>query len=575
MIIPGWLRFEPLDGSCLKSNGEPKYLDDPTLGHEAYRIEITPASVLVWSSTLAGRRYADQTLAQLRHRKGDLPCGIIEDAPRFRWRGFMLDSSRHFHSAGRVRWILDRMAALKLNVLHWHFTDDQGWRIESKRFPNLTSVGAVRHPDEPEGTGFYHQDELRELVHYAEERGITIVPEIEIPAHTSAAMAAYPELTCTGEPISVTGVGVDTFTRSTGKRIYCAANPKVMPFLEAVLDEVMDLFPSPVIHIGGDERPDGIWASCPRCRQLMQDLNLPSEAALQRWLLGKVAEYVNSKGRRTMAWTPTVEFGVPRNQIVQDWFFGVIPEAVKLGAQVVNSRDRFVYFDYPNFPGRQKPKWMPDLPMERVYQFEPVPEGVEETAILGSECCLWTEFLEDEDVESALFPRMIAFAEVMWSAREHRNWDDFQSRLHGMEPFLGVQFATPECDPEFCGVTTSMVAIPGYPAERAADGKFTRFFVSQDPPQAGDTWTWRFPALYRLTGVRVFTGNDMEAGLELEQGSLQISPDGEEFRTVGEVSGNVSTVSFEEQEVRAIRIRVDQDQANRLSIRQVLLDRAE
>lgn len=575
MVIPQWLRHEPLEGSFTKGDREPEYHEEPSLGHEAYRIEITPADVLVWSSSLAGRRYADQTLAQLRHRYGDLPCGVIEDAPRFRWRGFMLDSSRHFHSVERVRWILDRMAALKLNVLHWHLTDDQGWRIESKRFPKLTSVGAVRHPDEPEGTGFYHQEELRELVRYADQRGITIVPEIEIPAHTTAAMAAYPELTCTGEPIPVTGVGVDTFTRSTGKRIYCAANPEVMPFLMAVLDEVMDLFPSPVIHIGGDERPDGIWASCPQCSQLMQDLNLPSEAALQRWLLGRVAEYVNSKGRRTMAWTPTVEFGVPKDQIVQDWYFGVIPDAVKLGAQVVNSRDRYVYFDYPNFPGRQKPKWMPDLPVERVYQFEPVPEGASEMAVLGSECCLWAEFLEDEDLESAIFPRMVAFAEVMWSARENRDWDDFQSRLNGMSSFLDVQFAEPERDPDIVGVTSSMQATPGYSAERAVDGKFTRFFLSLEPPRQGDKWTWHLPASVRLKGVRVFTGNDMEAGQELMHGSLFLSPDGKEFTKIGELSGNVSLVAFEEQEVRAIRIRIDQDQANRLSIRQVLLDRVE
>lgn len=549
------------------------------LPKEGYRLSVDQEKITIEGDP-AGVFYGTQTLLQIL-ASGPIPCQTIEDAPRFVWRGFMLDCSRHFQSVERVKWILDQMAVLKLNTLHWHLADDQGWRLEIKRYPKLTEITQLRSADEPDGRGYYTQDQIREIVSYAMDRHINIVPEIEIPAHTTAAMAAYPELTCTGEPAPVTGFGINTFVHSTGQRIYCAASEKVLEFIDGVMTEVVDLFPSPVIHVGGDERPEGIWTRCPRCSALMEQEGLPSEAALQRWLMGKVAKIVNAKGRRTMAWTPTVEFGVPTGEVVQDWFYRVTHDAIKLGADVVNSWDRWTYFDYPNFPGRQKPDWMPDLALEKVYEYEAIPEEVapeEWHKVLGGECSLWTEFLEDEDFCGAIFPRMLAFAETVWSPKASRCLPDFLERLRDLEPFMvsrGVHYAKPERGVKLRrpGRVESTIRAEGpYLAECAADGKFVRTFWSQEPPKAGDHLTVWFDEAVVVNAVRLYTGSDICPKDVLESGLLEISTNGVEFESVAEVKGEFTSTTFEPKSIQAIRVSVTADQTNRLAIREIVWD---
>lgn len=557
---------------------------DPAVqGDEAYRLRIAEQGAEAAASHPAGLFYAVQTLTQLFAFGPTVPCRTIEDRPRFKWRGFMLDSCRHFQSVERVKRCLDLMALFKLNVLHWHLTEDEGWRIEIKRYPRLTEVGAFRNPDEPDASGFYTQEQLREIVAYARERHITVVPEVEVPAHTTAAMAAYPELTCDNEPIPIAGVGLKTFTQHKGRCIYCAGKEESFAFIANVLDEVMQIFPSEVIHIGGDERPDGIWSRCPRCSALMRQLGLESESALQHWFMKRVNAHVLSRGRRSMAWTPTLEHGVPERQIVHDWFYGHVAEAVRMGCEAVNSKDRFTYFDYPNFPGRQKPDWMPDLPAERVYEFDPIPEGVpadQAHRVLGAECSLWTEYIEDDDFDEALFPRMMVFAETVWSPKEARDWPDMEARLKAFEPWmnrLGVEYAKPVGSRPVrtkrnAAVETTMRPHGPYLPECAFDGKFVRSFWSAEPPKVGDALTVRFPEPLRAREVRVYTGSENAPDDVLDSGCIEVSQDGRAFREVGRASGRASRASFPPIEIRAVRLRVVANQARRLAVREIVVE---
>ncbi len=557
--------------------------NESVLGKEAYRIEVDEDQILVEASGYAGAFYATQTLVQLFAQGKTIPCQTIVDRPRFRWRAFMLDACRHFQSVEHVKRHLDMMALFKLNTLHWHLTEDEAWRIEIKRYPKLTEVGSKRNPDEPDATGYYTQDQLREIVAYAAERHINIVPEVEVPAHTTAAMAAYPELTCEGIPIPIEGVGLRTFTQHKGRCIYCASKEESFRFIENVLDEVMDIFPSEVIHIGGDERPDGIWSKCPRCSAMMKEKGFETESALQHWFMEKVNAYVLSKGRRSMAWTPTLDHGVPEGQIVHDWFYGHVAEAVKQGHEVVNSKDYFTYLDYPNYPGRQKPDWMGDLPVERVYEFDPVSDGVpadKEDLVLGGECSLWTEFIEDDDFDEAVYPRMMVFAETVWSPKEGRDWPEMAERLTAFEPWMnkmGIEYAKPVGTKPVqtkknAKVETTMKPFGSYLPECAFDGKFTRSFWSEKPPKEGDTLTITFERPLKCSEIRIYTGSENAPGDTLDEGTVQISANGQIFFSVGKAAGRQSSVNLGEKPLMAIRLVVDTDQKGRLAIQEIVVD---
>lgn len=405
------------------------------LGDEGYRLTISPEGVDLRAAAKPGLFYATRTLRQLlpiRRISGlpadlmdwVLPAVVIEDRPRFRWRGLMLDCSRTFLSVEYLKATLDRMAFFKLNVLHLHLTDDQGWRLEIRRYPKLTEFGA-RFPErwqEPEThQGYYSQDQIRDLVRYAAERNITLLPEIEMPGHALAALACYPELSCTGGPFEI-----HPFFKGPNihQDIFCAGNDRTFEFLEGVLAEVMELFPSELIHIGGDEAPKHRWQACPKCQARIREQNLKDEDELQSWFLHRIERYVNARGRRIIGWDEILEGGLPPNAAVMSWR-GMEggTAAARAGHQVVMSPTSHCYFDYP----------YSQIDTRRAYDFEPVPEGLAEDQalhILGLQANFWSHIDREPDlVDRQLFPRLLAIAERGWSPREVRDWSDFAWRV--------------------------------------------------------------------------------------------------------------------------------------------------
>jgi len=347
----------------------------------------------------------------------------------------MLDSARHIQTVGFIEQILDLMAGLKLNTFHWHLTDDTAWRIPIEKYPKLIEIGAWRNSGPNRYGGFYSREQIRHIIEYASERHISVIPEIEMPGHCNAALFAYPELSCAGTVWPTGADGLDYFNAG-GRRAFCASRPETFAFLEDVLAEVMDLFDSPVIHIGGDERPHGVWSKCPRCQQKMKELGLADEHHLQRWFMQQIVDFVHRSGRRTMAWSDGLREPFPQGQIVQGWHTGESEYTIASGSETVNSNNEFTYLDYPwSVESRKgKPDWMTFLlNTETVYKFDPVPTGStpEQAArVRGGEAPLWTEVVPDDDTAfRQTFPRLIPFSEVAWSPPAGRNFPEFQRRL--------------------------------------------------------------------------------------------------------------------------------------------------
>ncbi|NUM47978.1 MAG: beta-N-acetylhexosaminidase [Anaerolineales bacterium] len=423
------------------------------LGREGYTLTITPHTLTLTAPTPTGVFYGLQTLRQLLppeierrapvpNPSWQIPCLIIEDAPRFSWRGFMLDEGRHFHGKETVLRLLDWMALQKLNTFHWHLTEDQGWRLEIQQFPRLTEIGSHRTSTSPsmfdasDGTphgGFYTQEEIKSIVAYAAERHITVIPEIEIPGHSLAALAAYPELSCTGGPFEVAtrfGIFPD---------IYCAGKESTFTFLTGVLDEVMSLFPSPVIHIGGDEAPKSRWKKCPVCQARMKQEGLKTPHALQGYVTNRIAAYLSAHGRRAMGWNQILHEELDEQAIVHYWVGNQKPviEAIKNGRDVVMSAFLHTYLDH----GYSLTS------LRKAYQYDPILPKLDAHAqhILGLEAPLWTEFVPTRArLDYQTFPRLLAFAETGWTLQARKNYPDFQQRLAAFAPRLdelGIQYA--------------------------------------------------------------------------------------------------------------------------------------
>lgn len=438
-----------------------------SLGAEGYELSVEPDVVMVRAPGQAGLFYGAQTLLQLlppeafaaepvKGLEWALPCAQIEDEPRFKWRGMMLDVSRHFFTKTEIKQLLGVMAMQKLNTFHWHLVDDQGWRIEIKKYPRLTQVGAWRKgigfrldpkastaygPDGRYG-GYYTQADIREVVAYAQSRHITIVPEIEMPGHSSAALAAYPELSCNGGPYT-TDVGGGIFPG-----VYCAGKDETFEFLQNVLTEVMELFPSQYIHVGGDEVEKKNWEKCALCQARIKSEGLKDEHELQSYFIRRMEKFITSKGRNLMGWSEIREGGLAQNAAVMDWIGGAV-EAASAGHEVVMSPTKFCYLDhYQSTNHATEPRAIGSyLPLSRVYAFEPVPTNLEarcQSRILGAQGNLWTEYVPSfKHVQYLAFPRMCAMAEVTWSPPGARNWDDFTRRLAAQErrfEQLGVNY---------------------------------------------------------------------------------------------------------------------------------------
>ena len=407
---------------------------------EGYALDVTPKGMLITARGEAGLFYGAMTAWQLMtpaQGEGDVrvPAVHIRDEPRFNWRGFMLDSARHFWTTDEVRTVIDQMAQHKLNVLHWHLTDDQGWRIEIKKYPELTRIGAWRTPPgagqngEPKRYGgFYTQDEIRAIVAYAADRHITVVPEIDMPGHAQAAVASYPELGVTGKrpPVSVDW-GVNPYLYNV--------DDHTIRFLEDVLDEVMALFPSTYIHVGGDEAVKDQWQASAAVQARMRELKLKDENAMQSWFIEQMGQYLAAHGRRLVGWDEVLEGGVPPSATVMSWrgTQGAI-SAAKLGHDVVLSPAPQLYLDHMQSDREDETTGrMPPMTLESYYGFEAVPKELDSAQakhVLGMQANLWTEHMPTmRHVEHAMFPRLDALAEAAWSPVTARDWHGFLGRL--------------------------------------------------------------------------------------------------------------------------------------------------
>jgi hexosaminidase len=414
------------------------------LGSEGYMLEVTPQQIIVKAPQPSGLFYGIQTLRQLLPPEilknspspditWKIPAVEIKDFPRFPWRGLMLDCSRTFQSLDYIKKTIERMALYKMNVLHLHLTDDQGWRLEIKRYPELTQTGArfpEKYHEPPAHQGFYSQKEMKELVEYAASRNIIIVPEIELPGHSLSALSCYPHLSCTGGPFEIY-----PFFKGPNitQEIYCAGNEETFEFLTNILSEVFEIFPSKYIHIGGDEAPKSRWQQCPKCQARIKAEDLKDEHELQSYFIKRIEKYVNSQGRQIIGWDEILEGGLAPNAAVMSWR-GIKGGIAATQAQhsVVMSPTSHCYFDYK----------YEAIDSKKAYLFEPVPQQLTESQgryILGLQANFWSHIdREPQKVDYQLFPRLLSLAERGWSPRELRDWEKFHLRLQHHLPRLEI-----------------------------------------------------------------------------------------------------------------------------------------
>ncbi len=437
-------------------------IQDASLPNEGYRFQVNRHKIQITAADDPGIFYGLQTLRQL------LPPAVesglnslaghtiqamsIEDYPRFSWRGMHLDVSRHFFPVEFIKRYIDMIALHKMNVFHWHLTDDNGWRLEIKRYPKLTEICAWRVDREQEDWrkwspikegetcsygGFYTQEEVRDIVAYAASRQIMVIPEIEMPGHSSEIFAAYPELSCRGELLPVR-----PGSYWPNEDILCAGNDSVFVFLENVLDEVIELFPAKYIHIGGDEARKTYWKTCEKCQARIKNEGLANEDELQSWFIQKIEQYIVSKGKNLIGWDEILEGGLAQEATVMSWRGmngGIV--AAKAGHDVIMTPTSHVYFDHYQGDKTTEPQAIGGFtPLEKVYGYEPIPSELSEEEakfVLGSQANLWTEFVKTpEHAEYMVLPRMTALSEVLWSGKDQRDWADFQRRL----PYLLSRF---------------------------------------------------------------------------------------------------------------------------------------
>jgi len=435
-----------------------------SLAPESYILTVKENSVKVEASDLNGVIYAIQTMKQLlpvevytsalnEEAEWTLPCVVVKDQPRFGYRGLHLDCARHMFSLDEIRKYLDVMVMHKMNRFHWHLTEDQGWRFQMDAYPELSEVGAYRNGtmigrdwnsnDGIRYGGVYTKDEMRDIVKYAADRGIVVIPEIDMPGHMLAALATYPELGCTGGPYdvwTVWGISDD---------VLCLGKEETVKFLETVFDELCEVFPSEYIHIGGDECPRVRWETCPYCQAKLKELNIPEdsnttpEAYLQSYITRHIEEYLAAKGRRVIGWDEILDGEISPDATVMSWR-GVEggEEAVKLGHQVIMTPNTYYYLDYYQTRDRsQEPVGIGGyLPVEKVYSFEPYTEDMtpeQKALIIGCQANLWTEYIATpEHLEHMLLPRMCALSECQWCPEGTRSFERFSSMMPHMFDIL-------------------------------------------------------------------------------------------------------------------------------------------
>ncbi len=460
---------------------------DSTLGKEGYRLQVNQSGVQISANNPVGLFYGIQTLGQLLPKEIEsktivngvswkIPFANIQDSPRFAWRGMMFDVARHFFTKDQVKQFIDEMVAYKYNLLHLHLTDDEGWRIEIKSFPNLTKKGAFNvkkigrftefskpEPNEPRDFGgYFTQDDIRELVKYAKDRFVDIMPEIDVPGHSMAAVASYPELSCTPEAVNYQVISGEPFIDwSTDHAIalqdntLCPANEKVYTFLDKVFGEVSELFPFEYIHMGGDECPKNYWDKNPQIQALRIKEGLANSQEVQAYFTRRLEKIITSKGKKMMGWDEILEGGgLPKNTAVMSWrgIKGGI-QAANDGHQVVMTPNSNVYLDLMQGDGIIEPPVYETVRLKNSYDFNPVPEGVNAELIKGGQANLWSEQLFNyRHLQYMLYPRAWAVAEDLWSKNENKNWDNFISRVENhfeRSDMAEIKYARSMYDPIF------------------------------------------------------------------------------------------------------------------------------
>ncbi|MDR1629129.1 MAG: beta-N-acetylhexosaminidase [Oscillospiraceae bacterium] len=447
-VVPVPLRTVIKTGSFTLPEGSimpyvTKKIDKNILGEETYILEVTGQGVTVGASTDCGLFRGWQTIKQLVNTAegGELPCMKIEDRPRFAFRGFMIDSARHMQTLDELKTMIDAAALFKFNVFHWHLSDDQGFRMEIEKYPRLMEVGSVRassdfgnrHVNEPYG-GYYTKEDMREVVRYCAQRYIDVIPEMDMPGHTTAMLASYPALSCSGEELPL---------RTTGgifPEILCAGKDETFAFIEGVLDEVMEVFPSRYIHIGGDEAPKTNWRKCPACQARMVEEGLRDEEELQGYFANRVQDYLRAHGRTAVCWNESLKSGMLENDMIaQMWMDkeGLSADWANSGGKVIVSDFFHYYTDYPYAM----------TSLSKTYSYEPVVKGIEPAAeenVLGVSACIWTEYVETlEKMAYMTFPRFAAVAETGWSYAALKDRPDFLQRMRALVPLLKKMGVTP------------------------------------------------------------------------------------------------------------------------------------
>ena len=414
-----------------------RLVDSADADEEAYSLQVTPERILLQAAGQAGLAYGVQSLMQMLSADFDangavireIPCVKIEDAPRFKWRGMMLDVTRHFFHVPVVKKLIDSLHLYKINKLHMHLNDDQGWRLDIKKHPEFTTTAAWRDEDGNRYGGFYTQDEMAELVAYASERYITIIPEIEMPGHCLASLSAHPHLSCSGGPFKIwTGAGIC-------EEVYCVGKEETFELLCDVIDEVVELFPSPYIHIGGDEVPKKRWSECECCQKRKEDEGLANEEELHVYFMNRMANYLKEKSKTPVMWDDVLEGGAPKNTKVMFWRDGTDSniKALESGLDLIMTPTTHCYFDYKQAE-TDKMGQIGVVTLESAYAFNPCPDKLLgfEGKVLGGQANVWTETIFTlSELEYMVFPRICAIAESVWTQTARKDWKSFVGRLQG------------------------------------------------------------------------------------------------------------------------------------------------
>ena len=546
--------------------------EDTTLSPEAYTLEIKKSQILVKAADLKGAAHALTSLHQLilKAIEGKLPCVSIQDKPVFGYRGLMLDCSRHFWTVDELKETIDHIAFFKLNTLHLHLTDNQGWRMAMDKYPALTEAGTY-YPNYPELSGkFYTKEDLKEVVRYATSKGVEIIPEIDLPGHATALLAALPELSCKGGKFETYPEESKWSERKrTNENMVCIGNPKVYEFAEDVVDALIEIFPSKYIHFGGDEVPTKIWKNCSKCMALYQHEGMKKLGEIQDYFTRKMSKLIQSKGKVMIGWDEIdARHAATPNDMLAIWRENGLKQqqaAFERGIPMIMCPQHGCYYDW-GYAGNSTRK---------VYEWHPLPENITEAQralVKGGQAALWTERIATQDrVEWMLFPRICALAEVLWTSEGNKNWDDFYQRITSFYPVmktLGINYYEDDAlnEKEFkaskekpalvrnATIDTNIPIVEPYHTEYAFDGRTNSFFWGATSINENHYFTVNLGEPLPVKEVKVITGDSKDY---ITKGDLLISEDGKTFTKVASFDElGEANAQFEAKPLKAVKIQV-------------------